>query len=128
MKHGFISWRVAFVGLSFAALALGVAYRFGKLPGGSFAPPHRAPEQDAGQSVTPSGQSAEDSEPREVAPSDFANASQLPAVIQPTSRSTPAAKPAVVRAEASPYTRQLVAGLTNLDFSHGPITKEQAAQ
>ena len=30
--------------------------------------------------------------------------------------------------EASPYTRQLVAGLTNLDLSHGPITQDQAAE
>jgi hypothetical protein len=32
------------------------------------------------------------------------------------------------RPEPSPYTRQLVAGLTNLDLSNGPIAQDQAAQ
>jgi len=54
---------------------------------------------------------------------------QAPLVLKAASRSS-GAQPASTepRVEPSPYTRQLVAGLTNLDFSHGPITQEQADQ
>src|SRR5262249_4960208 len=73
----------------------------------------------------------DDSELRAQSAGERLAGAQLPAVIQPISRpvtqaETPA--PAIARVEPTPYTRQLVAGLTNLDFSHGPITKEQAAQ
>jgi hypothetical protein len=49
-------------------------------------------------------------------------------VIPSAGRTASAAPPAVARAEPTPYTRQLVAGLTNLDLTHGPITREQAQQ
>jgi hypothetical protein len=70
----------------------------------------------------------EDAEPREVPLSQFISDSQRPAVIPPASRSVSAAQSAVPRVEPSPYTRQLVASLTNLDLSHGPINREQAQQ
>jgi hypothetical protein len=55
---------------------------------------------------------------------------KLPAVLQIRRRLGPSATatPALGRTEPTPHTRHLVAGLTNLDFSHGPITKEQAEQ
>jgi len=55
---------------------------------------------------------------------------QAPLALKTASRTPPAAQSAATepRVEPSPYTRQLVAGLTNLDLSHGPITQEQADQ
>src|SRR5258708_7721643 len=53
---------------------------------------------------------------------------ELPVAVTPGGRSAAAPQPQTFRAEPTPYTRQLIAGLTNLDFSHGPITKEQAEQ
>src|SRR6266478_3545891 len=73
----------------------------------------------------------DDAELRPQSPSERAQASHPPPVIQPISRpaaSTVAQAPAVTGPEPSAYTRQLVAGLTNLDFSRGPVTKEQAEQ
>src|SRR2546428_1448240 len=75
--------------------------------------------------------SAEDTELRPQSPSERAQASKPPPVIQPISRPAAAAvaqAPAVAGPEPSAYTRQLVAGLTNLDFTRGPVTKEQADQ
>src|SRR5215469_12459391 len=74
---------------------------------------------------------SDDSQLQEVTPSDHINPPQAPEVIKTMSRvpvaatSQPVAEP---RAEATPYTRELVAGLTNLDFARGPITQEQAQQ
>src|SRR6185503_6052752 len=67
-------------------------------------------------------------EPREVALSQVINNSQPSAVIPSTARSVSAPQPAIARIEPSPQTRQLVASLTNLDLSHGEITREQAQQ
>jgi len=96
------------------------------------------PSQDANTSETqpaptaPAEQaSAEDTELRPQSPSERAQASKPPPVIQPISRPAAAAvaqAPAVAGPEPSAYTRQLVAGLTNLDFTRGPVTKEQAEQ
>src|SRR5262245_3627444 len=76
-------------------------------------------------SATP-GTAREDAEPREVAVPQFVNAAQLPAVIPSTARSVSASQNPVARVEPSPQTRQLVASLTNVDLSHGPITGEHA--
>src|SRR5439155_16428358 len=94
--------------------------------------PNAAAEGQQGAAQA-SEQVADDSEPKAQSPSERSNRTHLPVVIQPVSRlAAPSAAtvsgPAVVKTEATPYTRQLVAGLTNLDFSRGPITKEQADQ
>ncbi len=68
---------------------------------------------------------------REVTPAQLANATRLPAVIQTTGRPAPAAvaaTPPVARPEPSPYTRQLVANLAQINVTQGPIGKEQAEQ
>jgi hypothetical protein len=60
--------------------------------------------------------------------SQFIRDAQPPAAIPSIGRAVSSAQPAAARAEPSPQTRQLVASLTNLDLSHGPITREQAQQ
>ena len=75
--------------------------------------------------------SGEDGELRPQSAAERAKVLQAPPVIQPISRpAAPAVAqaPAVAGPEPSTYTRQLVAGLTNLDFTRGPVTKEQAEQ
>src|SRR6266850_2679782 len=90
-----------------------------------------ASEEQPAPKVSAEQASAEDTELRPQSLAERAQVSKPPPVIQPISR--PAA-PAVAQApafsgpEPSAYTRQLVAGLTNLDFTRGPITKEQAEQ
>src|SRR6266404_3636904 len=115
-----------------ALLAAGIAWFVFK-PGQSQKPPPDAntsasPEQPA--ATAPAEQAtADDAELRPQSAAERAKLSQAPVVIQPISRpAIPAAASAVARTEPSAYTRQLVAGLTNLDFSRGPITKEQAEQ
>src|SRR5215471_7813042 len=72
---------------------------------------------------------ADDTELRAQTPAERSSAPRLPAVIQPVSRpAAPTAAPTIALPAASPATRRMVAGLTNLDFSRGPITKEQAEQ
>ena len=70
----------------------------------------------------------EDSELHEVTPEERASAPRLPAIVKSVRRATPPASgsEAPPRVEPSPQSRQVVASLTNLDFSHGPITAEQA--
>ncbi len=74
------------------------------------------------------GRSTRRCQPREVPLSQFISVSQPPAAIPSIGRAVSSAQPAVPRAEPSPYTRQLVTSLTNLDLTHGPITREQAQQ
>jgi hypothetical protein len=88
-----------------------------------------AQPEPAAEAASP--KTSDDSQLQEVTPSDHINPPQAPEVIKAVSRVGVAAtsQPATeLRAEASPYTRELVAGLTNLDFAHGPITQEQAQQ
>jgi hypothetical protein len=67
-----------------------------------------------------------DPELRELSPSELASVPRPPAVVQSSSRV--GASSATPRPEASPYTRQLIGGLTNLNLSAGPITAERAEQ
>jgi hypothetical protein len=80
--------------------------------------------------ASPAEQAAahEDAEPREVPLSQFIRDAHASAAIPSIGRSVSSAQPTAARAEPSAQTRQLVASLTNLDFSHGPITREQAQQ
>jgi hypothetical protein len=104
------------------ALALWIAYRFKTGRGSSPAP-------DATVTTPTPGTAAQgDSEPREVPLSKYISDSRPPATIPATGRTASAAQPAVSRTEPTPYARQLVASLTNLDLTHGPITREQAQQ
>ena len=105
------------------ALVLGIGYRWARSPRSS-------PAGLASTRSSPAEQSSaahEDTEPREVPLSQFVSESRPPAAI-PSARSTSSTPLPVARVEPSPHTRQLVASLTNLDLSHGPITREQAQQ
>lgn len=126
----FSSSRIVAAAVGVALLAFGIGFGIKAF--------HNPAKENATaqQTVEPSPPSVvstngDDSEPHEVTPAERAAAPQLPAVVRAVSRTpaaAPSSAPAEVRVEASPYTRQLVAGLTNLDFSHGPLTQEQADQ
>jgi len=114
------------------ALAVSTVYIFWKQSrspvssGDASVPPNGETSAEASASR---GQSSEaDSEIRELTPSERSKVAQLPSVIQPVSRSGTNAVPEPAGPAPTPYTRQLVAALTNLNFAHGPITKEQAEQ
>lgn len=119
----------AAVGLTLLGFGIG----FGIKALHSSAPaPNNTPGQVSGEAAQPilASTNSDDSEPHEVTAAERANVPQLPAVVRAVSR-TPTAPPGnavETRIEASPYTRQLVTGLTNIDFTHGPITEEQANQ
>jgi hypothetical protein len=122
MKQSGFSGPRLLVYLGVAALAMWIAYRW-KTGRGS--PPAPAPTVAA---HAPSSAAQGDAEPREVPLSKYISDSRPPAVIPAAGRTASAAPPAVARTEPTPYTRQLVASLTNLDLTHGPITREQAQQ
>jgi len=120
MLRSKLLWLI-FSGVGAAALVIGY-YFVGRPPisPSSAARRQSEPSASTGQPATP------DDEPRERSALERARFPQLPPVINATSRPAPAAAPAPARSEPTLYTRQLVSGLTNLDFSHGPITQEQA--
>lgn len=121
--------------LVFAMLAVLVAtiawFIFKPSPSGSQPPsePQTAAAEQPAAPMQAAQTAADDTELRAQTPAERSSAPRLPAVIQPVSRPTiPTAAPTTALPAASPATRQMVAGLTNLDFSRGPITKEQAEQ
>jgi hypothetical protein len=86
-------------------------------------PPPAAPE---GATAGP-GQSAQDSEPREVSPEEIQKDTQSPRSIIPRGRTRVKVPQAPSdRAEAAARAKELVAQLTQIDLSKGPITAEQA--
>jgi len=122
MKQSGYSAPRLLVYLGVVALALWIAYRLKTGRGSSPAP-------DSTVTTPAHGSAAQgDSEPREVPLSKYISDSRPPAAIPAAGRTASAAPPAVARTEPTPYTRQLVASLTNLDLTHGPITREQAQQ
>ena len=123
MKQNSVSGTRPLVYLGIAALVLGIGYRWARSPRSSLPAP-------ASTLTSPAEQAAahEDAEPREVPLSQFISDSQPPAAIPSIGRTVSSVQSAVPRVEPSPYTRQLVSSLTNLDFSHGPITRERAQQ
>ena len=123
MKQNSVSGTRPLVYLGIAALMLGIGYRWLRST-------HSSPTAPAPSLPSPAKQAAahEDAEPREVPLSQFISDSQPPAAIPSIGRAVSSVQSAVPRVEPSPYTRQLVSSLTNLDFSHGPITRERAQQ
>src|SRR5215510_2799192 len=123
MKHNSVSGPKLFVYLGFVGLVLVMGYRWAVSSRVSPPAPASTPSSPATKATA-----QEEAEPREVALSQFIKDSQPPAAIPSTARPVSATPPAVARVEPSPQTRQLVASLTNLDLSHGQITREQAQQ
>ena len=122
MKQSGYSAPRLLVYLGVLALALWIAYRFKTGRGSSPAP-------DATVTAPAHGTAAQgDSEPREVPLSKYISDSRPPAAIPSAGRTVSSGLPAIARTEPTPYARQLVASLTNLDLTHGPITREQAQQ
>jgi len=118
---------LVFAAVGVLAAAVGW-YIFKAAPSASQTPSD--PQSVASAAPTQPAQAAgDDTELRAQTPAERSSAPRLPAVIQPVSRpAAPTAAPTIALPAASPATRQMVAGLTNLDFSRGPITKEQAEQ
>jgi hypothetical protein len=122
MKHDSVFRPKLVFCLAIVALVLGIGYRWARSPRGS-----NPATAETLPSLPAPASAHEDAEPREVALSQYISESRPPAAI-PSTRSTASTPPPVARVEPSPQTRQLVASLTNLDLSHGPITREQAQQ
>jgi hypothetical protein len=120
--------------LVFAAvgvLAVAVGWYIFKAAPSASQPPSDPQPAGAAEAAATQGAKAtgDDTELRAQTPAERSSAPKLPAVIQPVSRpAAPTAAPTIALPAASPAMRQMVAGLTNLDFSRGPITKEQAEQ
>jgi len=118
--------------LALAALVFGAGYLFLRSP--SKSKPSETTEVAANDGTSPAAAApAEDSVAQELSAAQHAQAPKPPAIVTTATRSAPppstvAAAPQPPRVEPSPYTRQLVAGLTSLDLTRGPITKEQADQ
>ena len=115
-----------------AVVIVWLAFKPGQSPSPAQDPATAGAEEQTTPAPKADQASAEDTELRPQSAAERAQTTPPAVVIQPISRpaAPPAAAPApaVPRVEASAYTRQLVTGLTNIDFSHGPITKEQADQ
>jgi len=131
-QHSVSKPTLIFAGLAIAAAFIAwLIFKSGSADKASHEAGVPASEEQSTSSVPMTRTAADDSELRAQSPSERSSAPHLPAVVQPISRpvaASAAPAPAVARPEPTPYTRQLVAGLTNLDFSRGPITKEQAEQ
>src|SRR6266516_1497578 len=125
MKQNSVSGTRPLVYLGIVALALVIGYRWVRSTRSS--PPAPASTLPSPAAQAPAA-AHEDAEPREVPLSQFISDTRPPAAIPSTGRAVSPVQPTVPRVEPPPYTRQLVASLTNLDFSHGPITREQAQQ
>ena len=122
----------AVLGFAFLALALGLGWKalHGPPPASNTtaqSADDQAQSKAAGASAQPT---ADDAELRPQTSAERASMPQAPLALKTTSRTPRTAQSAATepRVEPSLYTRQLVAGLTNLDLSHGPITQEQADQ
>jgi hypothetical protein len=123
------SWRFWFLLLLMALLASGIGYGLKSLRGpmsGSGAPA-RQPSETAAPTDN-AATSNNDTELHVVTAAERAAAPQPAAVVHATARPTTTTASSQSRAEPTPMTRQLVSGLANLDFAHGPITAEQAQQ
>jgi hypothetical protein len=128
MKQG--PSRGSLIFLSLAVLVLVIGFKFSKTTSAPPATPGTA-TQLAAERPEPRGARtapAEDSELRALSPSQLTNAAPLPAIVQSANRPPPSSAPAPDRVPASQYASQLVANLTNIDFTHGPITSAQADQ
>jgi hypothetical protein len=122
------SWRFWFLLLLMALLASGIGYGLKSLRAPSASRGAQAPAETVQQQDNAVATSNDDSELHVVTAAERTAAARQPAVVHATVRPTTAALNSQLHAEPTPLTRQLVSGLANLDFTHGPITPEQAQQ
>ena len=131
MKQGSSFSRGLLIFMGLAALVLAIGYRLSKAPGHSPTAPDPTIQPAAEQPPESAGvvrPSPEDSELRALSPSQLTNVARPPAIVQAANRSARGSAPAPARIEVPAYTSQLIANLTNIDFTHGPITTAQAEQ
>ena len=107
-----------------AVLASGIGYELKTLRG----PSKQQPTDSAVQPQNSTTPSNDDSELHVITAAERAATQQQPAVVHAATRTPTAPSGAEARPAASPYSRQLVSSLANVDFTHGPITAEQAQQ
>jgi hypothetical protein len=118
------SLRFWFLLLLLALLASGIGYGLKTLRGPAVSVTSAPPAETNDSSAATTG---DDSELHVVTAAERAAATQQPAVVHAATRAT-ASTNAEPRPEPSPFTRQLVSSLANLDFARGPITPQQAQQ
>ena len=113
-----------------AALVSGIGYGLKALrePVATPAPIAQAQSDANPQPDVSAAASNDDSELHVVTAAERAAAQAQPAVSRAAARTVSAPAGSGPRIEPSPFTRQLVNGLANLDFTRGPITPEQAQQ
>ncbi len=121
----------ALVGVAFLALAVGFGLKAlrGPTPAPAAGVQPVASEEPSG-AAPPANSAADDSELSLQTAAGRARMPQAQAVLKAASRTPPPVQSAATqpRIEPSPYTRQLVAGLTNLDLSQGALAPDQAEQ
>ena len=129
--HSLTSSRFIAAIAGIALLAFGIVFGMKMLRSPAPAsPPETAQKPIESAPAAAAKASTDDTELHEVTPAERASAAHPQVALKPISR-TPAGQsssPAESRPEPSPYTRQLVAGLTNLDLSHGPLSQQQVDQ
>jgi hypothetical protein len=126
MNEDFISGRMLAI-LPAAVVILGAGYWYSKVGTANSRsvakPPERAPVAPLVQQAT-----EKSTEPQNEPALQVTAAPQSPAVVQAATRTVGATPLSPKRPEPSPLTRELVAGIANLDPARGPITPEQAEQ
>ena len=123
-KH-FTPRRTALAVAALALAAFGLTFAFRSLPSSSTAPAKPVQLKDQLQL----GAGSVQGKPGAQAPGSGSLTQAAQALTNHASPSGALTAPATEpRSEPTPYTRQLVGALTNLDFSHGPITEEQAGR
>jgi hypothetical protein len=113
--------------LAVAVVTLGAGYWYSKVgtanSGSAAKQPEPAPVAPPVQEATENS-----TQPQEAPALQVTAAPQSPAVVQAATHPVGAAPLSPKRPEPSSYTRELVAGIVNLDPTRGSITEEQAEQ
>jgi hypothetical protein len=126
MKQGSISPQVLVFSMGMAAVMLAIGFllsRQARIPSSGEAAPALSKTSKAS-----APKSQENSELRALSAEQIASAPPPPVVVHSATRPASEAASAPARVEATPYTRDLVAGLAQLDLGSGKITQEQADQ
>ncbi len=88
----------------------------------------KPPAESLATATAHPGPTSEETELKPLSPSELRRASRKQPMAPATTRILTPAVSVAQRAPAAPHVTQLIATLTNIDFSHGPITSAQAEQ